>query len=420
MDVFGGVPIDRAGYRHAEDIGAALVAERLEIERAKELGRRLTVAYTDPRTGRRHERRRRGVANSSIRRCLAVAERVLRDARRRGLVSGEVPELIAAAPRAERPRRSYLEPEQIAAVLRAAGALESERRGLDWGTVERIRTSEASARALARELGVSDTLIGSAPRRVVGHEPARATQRRAAPGRRPDAAARRAAHQRVVGLDAHHLDLAGGRLQVPLEATKTEAGDRVVPLLPMLLDALRAYRLARPAGPRAPAFTTRTGTRQRPDNIRARIVAPVLARANALLAAEGRVPIAHMTPHTLRRTFASLLAVCDVPPRRAMYLMVTPTRRSRCRSINRCSTRAPDPSRCSRASSGAPWRRRARSSTGRALGFSPGIPPENTNAPLPRPATATVALRKWPVSGTFIQAAEGTRTLDLLHGKQTL
>src|SRR6476620_7370850 len=35
----------------------------------------------------------------------------------------------------------------------------------------------------------------------------------------------------------------------------------------------------------------------------------------------GREPIGHLTPHTLRRTFASLLAVCDVPPRRAMYLM---------------------------------------------------------------------------------------------------
>src|SRR5450755_4513171 len=28
-----------------------------------------------------------------------------------------------------------------------------------------------------------------------------------------------------------------------------------------------------------------------------------------------------MMPHTLRRTFVSMLAVCDVPPRRAMYLM---------------------------------------------------------------------------------------------------
>ena len=55
--------------------------------------------------------------------------------------------------------------------------------------------------------------------------------------------------------------------------------------------------------------------------MRARILAPLRERANDLLEAEGRVPIAHMTPHTLRRTFASILAACDVPPRRAMHLM---------------------------------------------------------------------------------------------------
>jgi hypothetical protein len=44
-------------------------------------------------------------------------------------------------------------------------------------------------------------------------------------------------------------------------------------------------------------------------------------RANELLAAEGRLPIAHMTPHTLRRTFASILAAANVAPRRAMYLL---------------------------------------------------------------------------------------------------
>jgi hypothetical protein len=44
-------------------------------------------------------------------------------------------------------------------------------------------------------------------------------------------------------------------------------------------------------------------------------------RANELLEAEGRLPIAHLTPHTLRRTLASILASCNVPPRRAMYLL---------------------------------------------------------------------------------------------------
>jgi hypothetical protein len=76
-----------------------------------------------------------------------------------------------------------------------------------------------------------------------------------------------------------------------------------------------------PAGASRPAFPTRNGTRQQPDNVRARILRPIPDRANELLAAEGRPPIAHMTPHTLRRTFASILAVCDVPPRRAMYLL---------------------------------------------------------------------------------------------------
>ena len=45
------------------------------------------------------------------------------------------------------------------------------------------------------------------------------------------------------------------------------------------------------------------------------------ARANELLAAQGRPPIAHLTPHTLRRTFASILGVCRVDTRRAVALL---------------------------------------------------------------------------------------------------
>jgi integrase len=103
--------------------------------------------------------------------------------------------------------------------------------------------------------------------------------------------------------------------------TKSDAGERVVPLLPGLCERLTEHRLDYASGPNPPAFPTRTGTRQRPDNVRSRIPEPIRARANELLSAERRPPIAHMTPHTLRRTFASILAVCAPPPRRAMYLM---------------------------------------------------------------------------------------------------
>ena len=68
-------------------------------------------------------------------------------------------------------------------------------------------------------------------------------------------------------------------------------------------------------------FATRNGTRNTPDNVRARILVGIHARANSLLGARDESAIGHLTPHALRRTFASLLAELGVSPRRAMYLL---------------------------------------------------------------------------------------------------
>jgi integrase len=323
MDVFGPVTIDRLGFRHAEDLVGRLVEERLEIEAAREKGEPLLQTRTDPRSGREFTMRRRGVSNTSIRRALDVAHRVLRDAKRRGAFVGDVPELKSAAPRVERPSRSYLEPEQIVAVLRAAELIEAEHRGLTWETVARIRASRESNVTLARELRVSDTLIRKVRRGELWND-------RAEPRNRNDVPRRVIAEtlifagpraSELCGLRAHHVDLAAGRVRISRETTKTDAGERIVPLLPALRERLTDHRLDYPGPPSAPAFPTRNGTAQHPDNIRSRILEPIRRRANELLQAEGRLPIGHMTPHTLRRTFASILAVCDVPPRRAMYLM---------------------------------------------------------------------------------------------------
>jgi hypothetical protein len=51
------------------------------------------------------------------------------------------------------------------------------------------------------------------------------------------------------------------------------------------------------------------------------VIDPVRARGDELLAEADRPAIRTLTPHTLRRTFASILAECNVPPRRAMYLL---------------------------------------------------------------------------------------------------
>ena len=116
MDKFGPVPIDRVDYAPRRRARDRLCEERLAIERARERGAPLMRDRTSTRA-RAAPTRRAGEASPTRRsdKALDAAERVLRDAKKRGVLAGEVPDLKSAAPKAERPRRSFLEPEQIAA-----------------------------------------------------------------------------------------------------------------------------------------------------------------------------------------------------------------------------------------------------------------------------------------------------------------
>ena len=229
-------------------------------------------AGRDSRTGTSYQARRRALSNGSIRKALDAAERVLRDAKKRGALIGEVPALKSAAPRVERPRRSFLEAEQIAAVLRAADLIEAERRGLTWESVDLIRSSSRSAVSLARELGVSDTLIRKVRRGELWNGGP-------APRSRNDVPRRVVIDTLILGglrvselcgLDGPHLDIAGGRLRVPRSATKSDAGERDIPIVPALRQGLTEHRTEYPSGQGELAFPTRNGTRQHPDNVRAR------------------------------------------------------------------------------------------------------------------------------------------------------
>ena len=116
-------------------------------------------------------------------------------------------------------------------------------------------------------------------------------------------------------LSWQHVDLARGIVHVP--GTKTAAAERAVNLLPLLRDELAAHAAARDdRPPNAFVFATGTGGKQSATNIRRRVLATAVERANARLAASGtgRLPEG-LTPHSLRRTFASLLyALGEAPP----------------------------------------------------------------------------------------------------------
>lgn len=110
------------------------------------------------------------------------------------------------------------------------------------------------------------------------------------------------------------VDLARGTITV--RASKTAAGVRTVNMLPALRDDLGAYRARHDRDPAAFVFATRTGSPHGQTNVRKRVLAAAVTIANEHLAQAGAAPLPdRLTPHSLRRTFASLLfAIGESPP----------------------------------------------------------------------------------------------------------
>lgn len=102
------------------------------------------------------------------------------------------------------------------------------------------------------------------------------------------------------------VNLATGKLHV--RGTKTDAADRTVDLLPPLREELAALKARRNSERTELVFATSTGRKMGASNVRRRVLTPAVDRANERLAQVGGDRIrGRITPHSLRRTFASLL-----------------------------------------------------------------------------------------------------------------
>jgi integrase len=181
---------------------------------------------------------------------------------------GHVPRNVAQGRRrrvkATTPQRSYLDrAEHVEALLDAAGDLDANARA-DYRGLGR--------RALLATLVFAGLRIGEA-----------------------------------LSLRWRDVDLAVGRLRVG--EAKTAAGVREVELLPALREELAEHKAgSRDARPDALVFATIGGTPQPATNVRRRVLGKAVEKADARLAAEGATPLPErLTPHSLRRTYASLL-----------------------------------------------------------------------------------------------------------------
>ena len=109
------------------------------------------------------------------------------------------------------------------------------------------------------------------------------------------------------------VDLASGWLIVG--EAKTDAGLRRVKLRGALRDELLSLRAGVDGAPDGYVFATSTGGRQSRENIRNRVLAPAVALASKGLVDRGSAPLPDgLTPHSLRRTFASVLYALGEDP----------------------------------------------------------------------------------------------------------
>ena len=108
------------------------------------------------------------------------------------------------------------------------------------------------------------------------------------------------------------VDLDAGWLYV--RRSKTPAGVRQVRIRGALLEELKGVR-ERATSPAldAPVFATREGNTPTPHNVRKRVICKSARRAGKLMAARGGLFPEKITPHSLRRTFASLLFAIGEP-----------------------------------------------------------------------------------------------------------
>jgi len=320
LPFFGEMPITAIDVDECRRFRAQLLAERAELVALQKAG------APAPRDAR--GRPRKPLALRSIQMLIGLLAQLLDDAVEDGLRTDNPARTKRMRVRVPKPRRTFLEIDQLTALLDAIHELQVGPRDRSRAklTVEQVAVIRGrlemgeTQTALRREFGMSASatslLANGKTYRVDGS--ARVGWRTLGDtlgyaGLRINEAL--TLRERDVRLH----DPAGARLWV--SDSKTETGVRYVEITPTLLESLIAHREAKqrhgyPCGPDDYVFCTRTGQRWNASNVRSGILAPAAARASERLVANGLPPLPHVTPHTLRRTYVSIMLLAtdfDVP-----------------------------------------------------------------------------------------------------------
>jgi integrase len=225
------------------------------------------------------------------------------------------PDLKVKVPR---PARTFLEIDQLVVLLDAAHYLQTSPRASKRAKLTREQAVEIRARlklgetqyALRHEYGLS---AGSMSMLAQGKTYTATNDRigwRSVCAMLGYAGPRIAETLDILERDVRLHDPNGARLWIA--DSKTPTGVRHVEITPSLRDELLTYRADKirhgyPTGPDTPFFCTSSGKRWDESNVRERILEPAVNLANERLTERGLPPLPHVTPHTLRRTYVSIM-----------------------------------------------------------------------------------------------------------------
>ena len=202
------------------------------------------------------------LSNGSVNKTTGILAQVLAQAVEYGHIASNPAAGKRRRLRETRPDRPFLEPAQVTALLEAASGLDGE-----------DRCGRCYRRPLLATLAFAGLRVGE-----------------------------------LLSLTWRDVDLASGRIRV--RASKTDAGVRLVDVQPELRDELLSWKAStRHAGSADLVFPTSTGRPDNRNNVRRRVLVRAVERANERIVADGGCePLPDgLSPHALRRTFASWL-----------------------------------------------------------------------------------------------------------------
>jgi integrase len=294
LPFFGPYPLNAIDKKLLKGYRKFKLAERTRLAERIQNGERPVDVWGNPL---------RPLSNTSINRQLELAGAILAEA--------EEDELIEEAPTLRKrlketpPHRTWLMPDELLDLIEAAERVDQRHTP---ETLERAReaqavlasggTLEQAARKVGRANSTTKRLVSidlehrdPSPRRAII-----ATLGLAGP---------RASE--LCGFDLDDVDLANRRLTIA--GTKTAAAERKIKVVDFLREELLRYKIdCVPANASGPLYPTRTGKRRTKENLLQRVLPTVVREANRVRRQRGVPPINEaITPHTLRRTYISLL-----------------------------------------------------------------------------------------------------------------